>query len=444
MIRGNSASQLASFEAPLAASLDKALKIEGLIRNDSIHVSQSTFIARLAERIHRWFRLTPSFGPGLVNEMIDQLRVQKDELILDPFAGAGTTLIEAKLRGFRSVGFEINPLLHFVNRVSLDWEVDVDQLRRSLSAIKLSFDKRAHIRFEDLERAGLKLPPIHNPTRWWRPDVLAHLLVLKQAINSAPDTDRDFFFLCLAGVLIPDLTNVTLGRLQLHFIDRSSDKIDVFGTFARHAQTMLNDVEAVHETEGFGRSDCLFQDSLRLNGLQIAPKVDAVITSPPYPNRYSYVWNTRPYLYFLDFFSTAKEASDLDRKTIGGTWGTATSELTKGAYAPVNSAVEDAVGPTVALIRSSDPLMANYVMHYFNRLAAQIMEMDRILSDKARIAYVVGNSWIKGVYIETDVLLARIVQNIGINFEMSDIHRFRRRHSGDKLYESIVYAWKRG
>lgn len=144
----------------------------------------------------------------------------------------------------------------------------------------------------------------------------------------------------------------------------------------------------------------------------------------------------------LGLMQTAKEASDLDKRTIGGTWGTATSELSKGIFAPRNAAIAAVVGPVAEAIRAQDNLMANYVMHYFNRLSAQIEEMEPILTKDARLAYVVGNSWIKGIYVETDVMLGEIVDRMGLGYRTFDVHRFRRRHSGKNLFESIVYAKK--
>jgi hypothetical protein len=145
----------------------------------------------------------------------------------------------------------------------------------------------------------------------------------------------------------------------------------------------------------------------------------------------------------LGLMKAAKEASELDKRTIGGTWGTATSELSKGVFPPINSAVAEVVLPVTERIREQDGLMANYVVHYFNRLTAQIMEMERVVSPRARIAYVVGNSWIKEVYVETDVMLGEIVDRLGLGYRTTEVHRFRRRHSGKRLYESIVYAFKR-
>ena len=115
-----------------------------------------------------------------------------------------------------------------------------------------------------------------------------------------------FMFLCLAGVLVPDLTNVTLGRLQLHFIDRSDDNIDVLSTYRIQFDRMVADLTKINEKKIKTQAEIYHIDSTNLKNLNISDKIDFVITSPPYPNRYSYVWNTRPFLYLFDFkFSTA-------------------------------------------------------------------------------------------------------------------------------------------
>jgi hypothetical protein len=419
--------------------------VAGLVTYDHVHVSKSTFLNGLANRVHRWFRLTPSFGPELVQEMVERLGVRDDETVLDPFSGAGTTLIEAKLEGRRAVGFEVNPLLHFVNEACLEWAVTPEALLFELPRLEREVARGSGVDLVDLESHGLSVPPIHDPTRWWRPDVLVQLLFLRRAISETGDAHvRRLLSLALAGVLVPDLSNVTLGRLQLHFIDRSEHPIDVWGTYSRHVGQIADDLASLQGAgvHSRGEARCHHQDSLDLTGLRLERRVSAVVTSPPYPNRYSYVWNTRPHLYMLGLMHSAKEASELDKRTIGGTWGTATSELSKGTFEPAGRAVAEVVGPVVEEIRAQDNLMANYVMHYFNRLSAQVAAMEPVLTGDARIAYVVGNSWIKGVYVETDVMLGEIVERMGLGYRVFDVHRFRRRHSGVRLYESIVYARK--
>jgi hypothetical protein len=374
--------------------------------------------------------------------MLGKLGVENDQVILDPFSGAGTTAIESKLEGFKCYGFEINPLLHFVGSTSLDWSVSPEGVRRALKDVGREFrGAQKTVSPDQVEQEGYIIPPIHNVHRWWRKDVLRDLCILMACIDRTPTQNiKAFFRLAIAGVLVPDLTNVTLGKLQLHFIDRSKDEIDVWLSFEAHINKMLDDLKEVQALERVGTSHILHQDATDLRGLVLPEKVDHVITSPPYPNRYSYVWNTRPHLYLLGFITEASSASALDKRTIGGTWGTATSMLQKGIIEPINDAVREVVKPIADEIRVEDNLMANYAIHYFNRLTVQVMELDRIASPQLKLAYVLGNSWLKGVYVETDVLFANILERLELPYRVDEIHRFRRRHGGKDLFESIVYA----
>ncbi|OII57443.1 hypothetical protein BIW19_03175 [Pseudomonas putida] len=114
--------------------------------------------------------------------------------------------------------------------------------------------------------------------------------------------------------------------------------------------------------------------------------------------------------------------------------------LSKGVIDAVFPFFENAISPVVERIRQEDNLMANYVMKYFNLLALQIKVMDKLPQSNLRCAYVVGNSRVKGVYVETDVLLGEIFKGLG--YDVNSIERIRKRNSGKDLHESIVYAAK--
>jgi hypothetical protein len=75
-------------------------------------------------------------------------------------------------------------------------------------------------------------------------------------------------------------------------------------------------------------------------------KVSAVITSPPYPNRFSYARETRPHLFFFDFIRSAKAVGQLETDAIGGTWGKATSVLANG-ITPKNKLIQSLLDPYV-------------------------------------------------------------------------------------------------
>lgn len=421
--------------------------IEDKIVYNPIASKNATFKSGTTKSFHNWFRLTPSFGPDLVDIMLEKLGYSEGKVVLDPFGGASTTLIQCKLRKIESIGFEINPLLHFVGKTSLNWAPSTPVLQASFALIENLFrsisQKLSDTALEDI---GIEIPKIHNVFRWWKRDVLKDLLILKHIIKCSDleQQYKDFFLLAIAGILVPDLSNVTLGKLQLHFINREKDNIEVFRIFEEKVHRMIADLKQIQTDYGnhAAPSKLHLTDSTDLRAISFDKKADIVITSPPYPNRYSYVWNTRPHLYFLDFFDTATQASKLDTNTIGGTWGVATSNLMKGVVAPSYDIINEVVEPIVSKIRINDNLMANYVMKYFNLLAKQIVEMEKAVTEDVKVGYVVGNSEIKGVYIETDVLLGKIFEGLGLGYRTFEITRFRKRNSGIDLYESIVYASK--
>ncbi|MBT6175758.1 MAG: hypothetical protein HOI23_00835 [Deltaproteobacteria bacterium] len=410
----------------------------------SIPVRKSTYKGGKHLGFHRWFRLTPSFGPHLVQHLLGKLGATGKSIVLDPFCGAGTTPIECKRQGLEAYGIEINPILQFVGQQSLMWQHNPESLRIALGRLKRRFQKsRRRLKGLSFEEAKLEMPPIHRVERWWRKDVLKDLLILKQSISSgrlAQEGERDFFKLALAAVLVPDLTNVTLGRLQLHFVDRDHDEINVWKTFEERVQLMIADLDELEPEKRVTKQKVYRADSTKLDPQDYDWRADLVITSPPYPNRYSYVWNTRPHLYMLDYITAKNEAGILDNQTVGGTWGAATTRLKKGVIEPAYPIIDLLISPLAERIRETDNLMANYLMKYFNLLARQLIAMDPLLRNKAKIAYVVGNSWLKGVYIETDTLLARLFEGLG--YGVDGVERFRRRNSGKDLFESIVYAHK--
>ncbi len=360
------------------------------------------------------------------------------QTILEPFAGAGTTNIVAKEAGIDSIGVEINPFLAFVGQTCLDWTPTAQRFREAaanvVAAAAESVDGGPRDPAEFAESLGEALPPIHNVSRWWRDQVLRELVAIRHAINRQDGDVANHLKLALAQIVY-STANITLGRLQVAFVDRSSEEIAVFGPFAHMAEKIAADLEI---SDRFPRAIGTIHnaDSTILDFVEDG-SIDAVFTSPPYPNRYSYVWNTRPHLYLLEFFSTPKEAATLDLRTIGGTWGAATSALMKGVIEP-RPAVESAAGSVIARLHEVSPLMGNYVTKYFNSMDLHISAVRPKLRSGASVGYVVGNSESKGVMVETHDILGEIL--VANGFSRIDHEVLRKRNSGAGLIEVTVSA----
>jgi len=65
---------------------------------------------------HTFYRYPARFSPQFAREVIKSL-TEPGELILDPFMGGGTTLVEAMALGRRAIGTDISSLATFISKV---------------------------------------------------------------------------------------------------------------------------------------------------------------------------------------------------------------------------------------------------------------------------------------------------------------------------------------
>lgn len=75
-------------------------------------------------QFHDWYRFVLSFPPQLVQDYIRRFEITSKNLVLDPFCGTGTTLVESKFRGIPAIGFEANRFAHFATSVKYNWRTD--------------------------------------------------------------------------------------------------------------------------------------------------------------------------------------------------------------------------------------------------------------------------------------------------------------------------------
>ncbi len=78
--------------------------------------------------VHDWYRFVLSFPPHLVRTYLKRFNIHNHDIVLDPFCGTGTTLVECKKQGIPSIGIEAHPMSHFASEVKVDWSVDPDEL----------------------------------------------------------------------------------------------------------------------------------------------------------------------------------------------------------------------------------------------------------------------------------------------------------------------------
>ena len=402
-----------------------------------------TFQGKLGLPIHRWYRLTPSFSPQLALDIATTFRLSGSDFVLDPFSGVGTVPLCMKYQGIPACSVELNPYLHFVGTVKTRDYDGIDAIEETFSRFIAEY-KQALLALPKkperyLEEHRADIPAISNPDRWWSPGNLMQLVCLRRLARAfeSPPYHRDLLMMGILGILIP-VSNAKHNHVSLSFADKPLATVDIGSVIEKKLGEMIDDLQSVAKLP---RSDVTVHrgnSKFLSNVLPSIPKVSAVITSPPYPNRFSYARETRPHMFFFDFIKDAACVGELETDAIGGTWGKATSVL-MGGVQPINDVVGDLLAPYLSVARreGNGDLMRSYVVKYFNNLFDHAAEISKVCRTQAQLAYVIGNSKFYDHPLPSDKILAAIFGSFG--FDLIRIDHMRKRQSKAGLYEAAVF-----
>ena len=245
------------------------------------------------------------FFPQLARALMNIARLPEDAVVLDPMCGSGTTLVEARLSGRRGYGLDMNPLSVYVTDVkcralALKPAALTDAceaLRRMLAAPAPPSGRREHAAWlADADRMYLE--------RWFARRTLDELNCIEGAVRRLPTgTLRDFYRVCMSNILRgvswqknDDLrirrekAQVAPGETIARFIEEASRSARTVAAFlVERGRTKMGRHE-VREADARHAADAL---------PDLAGKVDAVITSPPYATALPYLDTDRLSLVYL-------------------------------------------------------------------------------------------------------------------------------------------------
>ncbi|MAQ14399.1 MAG: DNA methyltransferase [Sandaracinus sp.] len=344
--------------------------------------------------------------------------------VLDPFSGTGTTALAAAERGHQATGVELNPFLVWLARLKTR--------RFSPRTIERTRDAANEALAGLADADPVEPPPIHNIDRWWAPPVRDWLCRLRAGLparGAAADLLEVAFcrtMIALSGAAF-DHPSMSFGEARAHTDAQARERFaaDVEHVLAGAAVAPTGEARIVHgDARELPLGDARF---------------DAVITSPPYPNRMSYVRELRPYMYWTGHLEVARDAGELDWQAIGGTWGVATSRLKGWAR---QRRRPRGLRPVLERIRAASPkngeLLAAYVDRYFEDIDRHLEALRPLVAPGGSLAYVIGNASFYGELVPAETLFEALMRRHGFRDARSTI--LRKRNSKKELYELLVTA----
>ena len=406
---------------------------------------------------HDWYRFVLSYPPHLVREYMQRFGLGARHQVLDPFSGTGTTIVECKKLGIPAVGTEANHMAQFAGRVKVNWRPDPEGLvahaeRVAEAALRqLQRDQVPEDGVLCLERQPpyplRRLSPEREQlllTNSISPLPLHKVLVLLTVLQEHHDERyADHERLALAKSLVFRISN-------LHFgpevgVGPMKPDAPVIAEWMNAVRAMADDLQTLQSLPDTPARVHL-ADARHFGHVLEPGSIDAVITSPPYPNEKDYTRTTRLESVLLGFIHNKADLQMMKRGLLRSN--------TRGVYKGDDDDQWTAEHPEVQRVANAiearrielgktsgfERLYARVTRLYFGGMARHLAQLRPLLRPGAHLAYVVGDqaSYLR-VMIRTGQILADIAKSLG--YEVIGIDLFRTRQATatkEQLREEVV------
>ncbi len=259
---------------------------------------------------HYLFRYPAKFHPPVVQALLDRY-TEPGDLILDPFCGSGTLMVEASVAGRPSIGFDVDPLSVLLANAKVSrfqpkaLQDNADRLLKSMQSTQRSPTDYQRMMKKDISEAlygraaaelSDEIPAIPNLLHWFRRYVTIDLANIRKCISLLPcsDNHRQFFDVVFASIIrnASNADPVAVSGLEYTAHMRRRDEagrvVDPYSLFAAALHKAIKAVtEYTKANRGGEPAEAFLGDATEL-GSYLADPVDAIITSPPYHGAVDY------------------------------------------------------------------------------------------------------------------------------------------------------------
>jgi len=407
---------------------------------EELHLANSlSYVGNKQVPILRLYRYKEAFAFRFVEDFIARFGLSERDYIFDPFCGMGTTLFTAMQKGIPSIGIDKLPIAVFVSQtLPLFFSVKQGKLKAT---------------FEQLQNMVHNAPPadialdVGIMKVAFPPETLLELRRWKTLIDEVEYPLHDIFLLLFFSILEP--CSYTSKDGQFLRLIRNKKIAEPTKSLQQMIYKAERDIELLHRIWRNNKTRLpavYLRDTRDLTDVPFEKPPTAIITSPPYANRYDY---TRSYSLEL-CFHFIKNFEELKALRFGILRSHIESKVTADEQPPhpVVKEVLEAIRRKGKEI--NNPRIPDMLTAYFVDMHKVIQEWASILAPGAKVAMVVDNVRFEGELLPVDIVLSEMAEEAGFQVEEIIVGRYKgnssqqmKKYGRVPVRESIV-IWRKG
>ncbi|KRM87640.1 DNA methyltransferase [Lacticaseibacillus thailandensis] len=320
-----------------------------------------------------------------------------NQVVLDPFMGSGTSLVEAQRLGFDAIGIDINPYAVLLSQVKTHNYGDVNW-----HALKARLSERLFFNHGSIENWHFS-----NIDKWFRPDIIRSLTKVRNAILHEDDIwIRRYLWICMSEVIYYH-SNDRTSTFKMHVKPNSqikNIKDDVIETFleivfSKKSYLPVTQQQSVRIVSGDAKKAC---ESLATNS------IDVICTSPPYGENATTVTYGQFSILFLKWIDERDISGDeklldnfsaIDSFSLGGK----NAELE-----PIDIRVVEEFVNSIAIRKQQK------VRRFLSDYLIIIKQLSRVLKRGGVALFTVGNRRVDGVQQPLDLITVQMFKKYSV------------------------------
>lgn len=336
-------------------------------------------------------------APDIAIDHLDSIEGESELVVLDPMCGSGTVLAAAADRGHAARGFDVDPLAVLMSSVATR---AVDTVQVVAEAERICARARASSvdepRWDDAETQKFA-------EYWFAATQRVQLNRLARELDEVTDEAvRQALQVALSRIIVTKAPKASLAADTSHSRPHRVATESSYDVYRGFEGSVLSLKKLLDQRSTAGKVRVSRGDARALDLPDAS--VDLIITSPPYLNAIDYLRGHKMSLIW--FGHTIPDLRKIRSNSIG-------------AERALDGAALKQVDDMVSFIENAanDPskLPLATIVRYAHDLTLFSHELHRVCRQGAEVVTVIGNSTLRGNYIQNDVLVRQAYEGAGFS-----------------------------